>query len=74
MHTECITVALLNGIIMIDHEALEQKGDPDAKLEFAVIVSLNLHTQASVALHTPKMRFGQPDHKWTMLNTGVNGV
>lgn len=52
MHTECITVALLNGIIMIDHEALEQKGDPHAKLEFAVIISLNLHTQASVALYT----------------------
>lgn len=42
MHTGCITVALLNGIILIDREVAEQKGDLHAELEFVVIISLYL--------------------------------
>lgn len=47
MHTGCITVALLNGIIVIDREFGEQKGDPQAELEFVVITSLYLPVRAS---------------------------
>lgn len=47
MHTGCITVALLNDIIVIDREVGEQKGDPHAELEFVVIISLYLRVPLS---------------------------
>lgn len=47
LHTGCITVALLNDIIVIDREVGEQKGDPHAELEFVVISSLYLRVPVS---------------------------
>jgi len=53
------------------HRAHYKEGLPEASVrEFRLscIVTMALNT------HGIKMRFGRSDHKWTTLNTGVNGV